>query len=90
VEIVGTSGKVAENSIARVSLIAESELGHIFAKEGIDIYTALRERATILFILNPLTYPELSPLMGRLILIDAKKAVSKLFTERERQGLFSF
>ena len=29
--------------------------------------------------LNPLLYPELSPLMGRLILIDAKKAVSKCF-----------
>ncbi|MDR1410402.1 MAG: hypothetical protein LBJ12_09150 [Oscillospiraceae bacterium] len=33
---------------------------------GVDIYTALQERATILFILNPLIYPELSPLLGRL------------------------
>ena len=33
----------------------------------------------ILFILNPLTYPELSPAFGRLVLIDAKKAIGGMF-----------
>lgn len=76
-EISKSSGKIAESACARFSTIAESELGIIFDESGIDIYTAIKENAVILFILNPLLYPELSPLMGRLILIDAKKAVSK-------------
>jgi type IV secretory pathway TraG/TraD family ATPase VirD4 len=89
-EIATTSGKVSENSVARFSLITESELGHIFDGNGVDIYAAMRERATILFVLNPLTYPELSPLLGRLILIDCKKAVSKLFTENLGRSFFIF
>lgn len=63
--------------------MAESEIGSIFDENGIDIYTAITEGAVILFVLNPLIYPELSPVFGRLILIDAKKAVSKLFTTQE-------
>ena len=83
-EIAKTSGKVAENSIARFSTIAESELGEIFSNTGIDIATALRENAIILFILNPLIYPELSPAFGRLVLIDSKKAISQRFNSRNR------
>ena len=89
-EIVNTSGKTSENSVARFSLIAESELGHIFAENGVDIFQALQERATILFVLNPLIYPELSPLLGRLVLIDCKKAVSKLFTANVGRSFFIF
>lgn len=83
-EIAKTSGKVAENSIARFSTIAESELGEIFSDSGIDISTALQEKAIILFVLNPLIYPELSPSFGRLILIDSKKAINQRFQSRER------
>jgi len=89
-EISATSGKVSENSVARFSLIAESELGHIFHADGVDIFTALQERATILFILNPLIYPELSPLLGRLVLVDSKKAVSKLFGQNVGRTFFIF
>jgi type IV secretory pathway TraG/TraD family ATPase VirD4 len=89
-QIAETSGKIAEGSIARFSTIVESEFGHLFAKNGIDIYTALRERATILFVLNPLIYPELSPLLGRLVLIDSKKAVSKMFTRSPGRSFFIF
>ena len=78
-DICKSSGKIAEDAAARFSTIIESELGTIFDENGIDIYTAMNENAIILFILNPLIYPEVSQLMGRLILIDAKKAVSKLF-----------
>ena len=74
-----TSSEIAEKAMARFSTIAESEIGHIFTGDGIDIATALEEKAIIVFILNPLIYPELSPAFGRLILIDAKKAISKLF-----------
>jgi DNA helicase HerA-like ATPase len=89
-DIADTAGKIAEGSIARFSTIAESELGQIFNEHGIDIFTAMRERATILFVLNPLIYPELSPLLGRLILIDAKKAVSRLFGEGLGRTFFIF
>jgi len=83
-EIAKTSGKIAENASSRFSTIAESEAGAIFDENGIDIYTAFQEKAIILFILNPLIYPELSPLMGRLILIDSKKAVQNLFGNEQR------
>jgi type IV secretory pathway TraG/TraD family ATPase VirD4 len=89
-DIADTAGKIAEGSIARFSTIAESELGQIFAENGVDIFTALQERATILFVLNPLIYPELSPLLGRMILIDAKKAVSRLFGENLGRTFFIF
>ncbi len=83
-EIAKTSGKIAENSIARFSTIAESELGELFSDTGIDIATALKEKAIILFILNPLIYPEISPAFGRLILIDSKKAISQRFQSNNR------
>lgn len=83
-EIAKTSGKVAENSIARFSTIAESELGEIFSDNGVDITTALQEKAIILFILNPLIYPEISPAFGRLVLIDSKKAISQRFQNGNR------
>ncbi|GHU83448.1 hypothetical protein AGMMS50284_7020 [Clostridia bacterium] len=87
-DIVKTSGKISENAFARFSLIAESELGYIFNETGIDIYTALAEKAIILFILNPLIFPEMSPLVGRLLLIDSKKAISKLFGKNDNRTFF--
>lgn len=50
----------------------------------------MQENAIILFILNPLTYPELSPAMGRLALIDAKQAVSTLFELHKERSYFIF
>lgn len=82
-EIAKTSGKVSENSIARFSSIAESELGELFSNDGVDITTAIKEKAIILFILNPLIYPEISS-FGRLILIDSKKAISNCFKNNIR------
>ena len=88
VEIAKTSGKIAESAVARFSTIAESELGTIFTDDGIDTLDALKQNAIILFILNPLIYPEISKLMGRLILIDSKKAISNLFTQNNRRTFF--
>lgn len=90
VEICKVAGKIAESASARFSTIAESEAGQIFAEDGIDIYTAIQERAVILFILNPLLYPELSPLVGRMVLIDAKQAVSKCFNTNLDRAFFIF
>ena len=89
-EIAKNSAQIAENATARFSTIYESELGQIFNEDGVDIYTALYENAIILFILNPLIFPELSPMVGRLVLIDSKKAVSKLFTEQTGRTFFIF
>ena len=90
VEICNVAGKIAETASARFSTIAESEAGAIFSGDGIDIYTVVKERAVILFILNPLLYPELSPLVGRMVLVDAKQAVSKCFNTRLERGFFIF
>lgn len=88
IELTKISGDIANSACARFSGIYESEIGNIFDDNGIDIHKALSEKAIILFILNPLSYPELSPLLGRLILIDAKKAVSKMFTKKIADRLF--
>ena len=85
IELAKTSGRIAESAIARFATIAESEVGQIFNKDGIDIYTALQENAIILFILNPMLYPEISPAFGRLILIDSKQAVNKSFGDTRRK-----
>lgn len=87
-EIAKVCGKIVENASARFSTIIESEAGTIFGEDGIDIYTAIRENAIILFVLNPLLYPELSPLIGQLILIDAKQAVSKSFNSDLERAFF--
>ena len=90
VELAKVSGNIAENASARFGTIIESEVGTIFDETGVDIYTAFQEGAIILFILNPLIYPEMSPLIGRLILIDSKKAVQKLFENPQQRTFFIF
>ncbi len=89
-EISESCGKIAQSASARFSTIAESEFGSIFDENGIDIYTAIKENAVILFVLNPLLYPEISPLMGKLILIDAKQAVNKCFNSGLKRAFFIF
>lgn len=90
ISLAKISGEIAESSIARFSILLEGELGCIFDKTGIDIYQVLSENAIIVFILNPLMYPEISPLFGNLIIIDSKKAVSKLFFSQSSRIFFIF
>ena len=78
-------GKIAESAVARFATIAESEIGHILSEDGVDIHSSLQENAIILFILNPMLYPELSPAFGRLVLIDSKQAVNKSFSDKRRK-----
>jgi len=85
IELAKISGAIAEGAAARFATIKESELGQIFHESGIDIYTALKEKAVILFVLNPLLYPEMSPLIGNLIIIDSKKAVSHFYKDRKKR-----
>lgn len=83
-ELIKSSGKIAEDAAARFATIQESEIGEIFDENGIDIFSALNDGDIILFVLNPLVYPETSKVMGRLVLIDAKKAISKMFGKNQR------
>jgi len=89
-EIIEGSSKIVQGAVARFSTILESSMGEIFANDGIDIFTALKERAIILFILNPLLYPVLSQSLGRLIIIDSKKAVSHMYTHHLGRTFFIF
>lgn len=90
VNLAKNSEKIIAGAIARFSTIIESQLGQVFDENGVDIYDVLQENAVIIFILNPLLYAELSPLLGALIIIDSKKAVSKLFTESIERSFFIF
>ena len=83
--IAKASGEIAEGAAARFATIQDSRLGQIFHESGIDIYSALKENAIILFVLNPLLYPEMSPLIGRLIIIDSKKAISLFYQDKPKR-----
>jgi len=85
IELSRISGEIAEAAAARFATIKESDLGQIFDESGVDIYSALEENAVILFILNPLLYPETSALIGKLIVIDSKKAVSNFFRSKKKR-----
>ena len=82
------SGQITESASARFATIKESSLGQIFDEKGIDIYTAIKENAIILFILNPLLFPEMSPLIGNLIVIDSKKAISNLYHNKKSRVFY--
>jgi len=87
-ELLKTSGRVAQSSVARFSTITESQAGKILSDNGINIAQALKENAIILFILNPMLYPELSPAFGRLALIDSKIAIGELYKSRIPRTFF--
>ena len=80
-----TVGEIAQGSFSRFATLAESEPGKIFTGDGINITSAMKNNDVILFVLNPLLYPETSALLGRLILIDSKQAVSSLFDSEIRK-----
>ena len=87
-ELLKSSGKIAQNSVARFSTIAESQAGKILSDKGINIGQALQENAFIIFVLNPMVYPELSPAFGRLALIDSKIAIGELYQNRTPRTFF--
>ncbi|APC42821.1 type IV secretory system conjugative DNA transfer family protein [Clostridium estertheticum] len=84
-DIIEITAPIVNSAMARFATTAESEAGEIFNCSGVDVYTALKEKANILIILDPLGKPELSKQVGRLAILDAKKAVSKLFSDKTRK-----
>jgi len=86
--IAKSSAGIAESASARFNVIKQSKLGQIFHEDGIDIHTAIQENAVILFVLSPLMYPELSPLIGKLVIIDAKKAVNLMYQQKKERVFY--
>lgn len=84
-EIIENAGAIVNSAMARFATTAESEAGILFNSSGIDIYTAMKEKANILIILDTLSKPEFSKQVGRLAVLDARKAVSKLFGDKTRK-----
>jgi type IV secretory pathway TraG/TraD family ATPase VirD4 len=82
------SSEIASGASARFNVIKRSNLGQIFHEDGIDVYRAMKEDACIVFVLNPLMYPELSPLVGRLVIIDAKKAVNLMYQAKKKRVFY--
>jgi type IV secretory pathway TraG/TraD family ATPase VirD4 len=84
-EIIENTGAIVNSAMARFATTAESEAGILFNSSGVDIYTAMKQKANILIILDTLSKPELSKQVGRLAVLDARKAVSKLFGDETRK-----
>ena len=90
ISVAKQCSSIAAAAASRFAVIQESELGKLFSDNGISIEEALNENAIILFVLNPLLYPEMSQLIGRLIVIDSKKAVSYFFTHTKKRIFYLF
>ncbi len=56
---------------ARIAVMTESEIGHLFRNEErdktIDLGRAIEENAVVVFLLDSLSFPEYSRLLGRLV-----------------------
>lgn len=81
--ISAASAAIASQAAARFVTIAEGEGSGIFSPDGIDIYTALSAGDTIFFCLSPLLYPSLASSLGRLAVLDARKAVSRMWDDHK-------
>jgi hypothetical protein len=77
-DVITNADKIASSASARFLSVARSDVGKIFDKDGVDIFEALRQKAIVIFILDPMRYPEMASSFGKLVLVDAIKAVSKL------------
>lgn len=88
IEIIKATGAIADSALARYATTAESEEGQIFSENGIDIFTSLKENKVFLLVLDPLAKKELSGAVGRLAVIDAKKAISKIYKEENKKRSF--
>lgn len=65
----------------RIAVITESEIGHLFRDEGpektIELAKAIDENAVVMFLLDSLSFPEYSRLLGRLVVTDLKGAAAR-------------
>lgn len=75
---------------ARLATLTESEIAHLFRREGdvIDLTKAILNREVIVFSLDSLAYPEFSRLLGKLITVDLKGALARAWRQR-RQWVYA-
>jgi len=65
---------------ARLAVMTESEIGHLFRDapgRTIDLASAIEENAAVVFLLDSLSFPEFSRLLGRLVVADMKGVAAR-------------
>jgi conjugal transfer pilus assembly protein TraD len=72
----------------RLAVWAENELSHLFSSDrngnGIDLVKAINAGEIVLFSLDSLRYPHFCKMLGRLITIDLKAAVSRTYETKQK------
>ncbi|GAB4273571.1 type IV secretory system conjugative DNA transfer family protein [Thermincola ferriacetica] len=72
--------------INRLAVFAESEIAGLFVDDGnaLDLVKAVDESAVVFFSLDSLRFPEYARLLGRLIVLDIKTVVSRMFGRNKK------
>lgn len=71
----------------RLAVWAENELSHLFSSDrnGINLVKAINAGEIVVFSLDSLRYPQFCKMLGRLITIDLKSAVSRAYEAKQRK-----
>lgn len=74
---------------ARIAVMTESEIGHLFRNDesdkSIDLGRAIEENAVVVFLLDSLSFPEYSRLLGRLVVTDLKSVAARQFSDGRKK-----
>ena len=73
---------------ARVAVMTESEIGHLFREKPghtINLVRAIEENAVVVFLLDSLSYPEYSRLLGRLVVTDLKGVAARQYADGRKK-----
>jgi conjugal transfer pilus assembly protein TraD len=70
----------------RLAVWAENELSHLFSSDrnGINLVKAINAGEIVVFSLDSLRYPQFCKMLGRLITIDLKSAVSRTYEAKRK------
>lgn len=75
-----------EGLAARLATLAESEIAHLFKREGdvIDLTRAILNREVVVFSLDSMSYPDFARLLGKLIVVDLKGALARAWRVKQQ------
>ncbi|MEW6772036.1 MAG: TraM recognition domain-containing protein [Bacillota bacterium] len=75
-----------EGLAARLATLAESEIAHLFRREGdvIDLTQAILNREVVVFSLDSLRFPDFARLLGKLVVVDLKGALARAWRIRQQ------
>lgn len=70
----------------RLAVWSSNELSHLFASSpgGLDLVQAVENSEIVIFSLDSLRYPDFSRMLGRLITIDLKALVSRVYENKSK------